>query len=517
MRRLLGGIVAAGLAVAVVACGTSGSDGDESSAESERRSPPVYEPDVGPGAERIKYRLGPIAIQPGQNNIEFSDPDVAKPDFDGYITRIDADLEREDGSVPPVDVIHLHHGVWINMSDRAAPQPQFFAAGEEKTVFNIPNGYGYEYHASDRWIINYMLHNLFPTTDEVWITYELDIVPIDAPEASSIEPVRPVWMDVEDNRIYPVFDVIKGSGEGGLFTYPDDAPDAYADGRARNEWVVDREGVLVNTAGHLHPGGVRTDLWVERDGVEPSGVAAAKANGPRASVFTSEAWYWEPAGAVSWDVAMTATPADWRVAVKPGDTLSISATYDTARGSWYESMGIMVLWMADGPGGADPFSEDVAVPGVLTHGHLAENDNHGGEETTLPDARELETRSVDRPIDIADFIYMAGDTSEEGDWIPSVAQGQSLTFNNVDAPVGPAGIWHTITACKAPCNRRTGIAYPVANGDIQFDSGQLGIAGVPTAGRVTWDTPPDLPTGTYTYFCRVHPFMRGAFEVTAAD
>jgi hypothetical protein len=29
----------------------------------------------------------------------------------------------------------------------------------------------------------------------------------------------------------------------------------------------------------------------------------------------------------------------------------------------------------------------------------------------------------------------------------------------------------------------------------------------------TWETPPDLGPGTYSYFCRVHPFMRGAFRV----
>ncbi|MCU1389513.1 MAG: hypothetical protein JWL72_2851, partial [Ilumatobacteraceae bacterium] len=74
-------------------------------------------------------------------------------------------------------------------------------------------------------------------------------------------------------------------------------------------------------------------------------------------------------------------------------------------------------------------------------------------------------------------------------------------------------VWHTITACKAPCNASTGIAYPRADADIPFDSGELGAVGPPTAGRVTWSTPTDLPDGTYTYFCRIHPSMRGAFRV----
>ena len=55
---------------------------------------------------------------------------------------------------------------------------------------------------------------------------------------------------------------------------------------------------------------------------------------------------------------------------------------------------------------------------------------------------------------------------------------------------------------------------------MTFDSGELGFngrqgsfPGAPAANRDTWQTPKDLPTGTYTYFCRIHPFMRGAFRV----
>ena len=65
-------------------------------------------------------------------------------------------------------------------------------------------------------------------------------------------------------------------------------------------------------------------------------------------LFRSVAKYFEPAGAVSWDVSMTHTKPSWRVAVKAGDRLNVSATYDTRRASWYESMGIMVLFVADG-------------------------------------------------------------------------------------------------------------------------------------------------------------------------
>ena len=78
-------------------------------------------------------------------------------------------------------------------------------------------------------------------------------------------------------------------------------------------------------------------------------------------------------------------------------------------------------------------------------------------------------------------------------------------------------MWHSVTACKAPCTASTGVAYPLADAAVQFDSGQLGDRRRPRPpGSDTWSTPTDLDPGTYTYFCRVHPFMRGAFRVRAA-
>jgi plastocyanin len=96
---------------------------------------------------------------------------------------------------------------------------------------------------------------------------------------------------------------------------------------------------------------------------------------------------------------------------------------------------------------------------------------------------------------------------------PAVAHGQSLRFGNLDAS---AQIFHTITACAAPCNRSTGISYPLADGPVDFDSAELGYG--PTgftaaSNQGEWVTPKTLPAGTYTYFCRVHPYMRGSFRV----
>ena len=74
----------------------------------------------------------------------------------------------------------------------------------------------------------------------------------------------------------------------------------------------------------------------------------------------------------------------------------------------------------------------------------------------------------------------------------------------------------------APCNKGSGIGYPLANGPIKFDSGQLGYGtGTSyevTTGSDTFTTPPltvdkQEEAKTYTYFCRIHPFMRGSVRV----
>ncbi len=472
------------------------------SAASSRPKQAVWASDQ-PGVQHLKFRYGPVKIEPGQNNIAFSDAEVPKPTVDGYIVAIKPNLRLENGKVPAVDIVHLHHGVWGTKTaprDLTRGSGAFFAAGEEKTTMRLPKGYGYPYFAADQWDINYMLHDLTPNPFTVYITYDIDFVPSSAPEAAAITPARPIWMDVQRGGIYPVFDVLKGSGTNGTFTYPDQAQDPYHGRPPKNVWTVDRDSVLLGTAGHLHPGGLHTDLWVDRAG-------------QTAHAFESDAKYFEPAGAVSWDVSMTGTRPDWQVQVKQGDQMRITATYDTKRASWYESMGIMVVWMADGTTGRDPFTTDVNQPGILTHGHLPENDNHGGTTAVLPNATKFTPVAQSQPIGIDDFIYGIGDMTSATKTIPSVKAGQQLTFVNNDAPK-LNGIWHSITACKAPCNKETGIAYPLADADVQFDSGQLGVAGPPTAGTISWQTPADLPPGEYTYFCRIHPDMRGAFDIT---
>jgi hypothetical protein len=134
----------------------------------------------------------------------------------------------------------------------------------------------------------------------------------------------------------------------------------------------------------------------------------------------------------------------------------------------------------------------------------------------LPEpAKQPNGQTVANGIAIAGFKFLPGDLTATGAFgqPPVLAPGARLRFGNFDAS---AQIFHTVTACREPCTASTGVSFPLADGDVEFDSGQLGYGPngfTAAAQRPDWYTPKDLPAGTYTYFCRVHPFMRGAFRV----
>jgi plastocyanin len=502
-----------------------------------------------PGMEKnFTSCYGPVTIQPGQNVIRINSTDLF-PQVPGYITRFDPELIYADGRVPPVDVLHLHHAVWLvgqtggNCGDlfslfSASQNPQF-AVGEEKTIQQLPQGFGWHSSPSDCWYVNDMLHDLVAQPAQVYIVWRVDFVPedvVNGPGEPVMHTVKTKWMDVAGNpSAYPVFDALRSDGQNGRYTFPDQAPAADLGpcslsgrppeshgclGQAQT-WTPSQDVTLIGTAGHLHPGGLDTQLKVTR-------------GSQTKTLFTSNAHYYEPAGEVSWDVSMGATqsgsgpngayaPAsDWRVKLQTGDKLSVHTTYDTSRADWYEVMGIMpvAVYYGTDVGGVDAISGNPPQTEELTHTHLAENDNHGGEPSGMPDPLSLPSVAApSKGIHIKKFSYL-GDLAA-GWKVPTVAPGQSLTFTNEDADPS-VNAFHTITACRAPCTGKTGIAYPIANGPVTFDSGELGYNGnngafpllsAPAADRNTWKTPASLAAGTYTYFCRIHPFMRGSFRV----
>jgi plastocyanin len=523
-----------------------------------------------PGMTTYSCRTDALPIHPGQNLNLFGgtktcphaklvkgpgSTDVFDPgsSAEGYITRFKpsmVEIKKRKGRTrlvtPSVWDLHLHHVVWVG------PDGPTFASGEEKTIIRLPQGYGLRVGGDANWALNYMLHSLNAKPDRrVYITWEIDWVPADDAEADGIKDAHVHWMDVAGlpTNVYPVFDAERGfdlDGDG-YYTFPDEIPtDPSLPGYEERSqyspqsqrWTVPAGGVtLVSAAGHLHPGGSHVDLYVARDGPDVGSTAGDDPSEVK-PLFQSNAHYYEPAGAVSWDVSMQATRPDWRIKLKAGDVVSINVTYDVSKASWYESMGILpvAFTTASDPAAKDPFDDAAAVKsmydegGMLTHKRLPENiDSRAGDNLKLPNPANLKSgKPVPASgIKIKGFQYARGGYSASRNFPtslmrpPTIEEGQSVSFTSLDALPDMTQIeqaWHTITSCKDPCNRGSGIGYPLAAGPIKFDSGELGYGNGAstevTTGSNEYTTPVFNKPGTYTYFCRIHPFMRGSIRVT---
>jgi hypothetical protein len=201
------------------------------------------------GVHYVRYRV-PMNIKPGQNDIAFQITNE-RPSVDGYITYFKPELRWvKNKKVPPVDVIHLHHAVWIINNN-----PTFRGRRGED---DRPYAEGLRLVVQDDGPVDPQPHDphLTPNLDRVWVEWTIGFIPKNSPAAKGMHTVDTQWMDVVGGA-YPVFDVMKGSGgKDQRFVYPNDQPSAYVGRRGRRrtpgQWTVNRDATLVATAGHLH-------------------------------------------------------------------------------------------------------------------------------------------------------------------------------------------------------------------------------------------------------------------------
>ena len=213
-------------------------------------------------------------------------------------------------------------------------------------------------------------------------------------------------------------------------------------------------------------------------------------------LFRSDAQYYEPAGAVSWDVSMEATRPDWRISLKAGDTVSINVTYDVKKASWYESMGILPL-----------VDQPLRRPGrqgpVRRRGRGEGDVRRGRHPHPRPPAREHRQEGAQGPQDprpaqaaqqgpqgrrrtgstINGFGYSLGGFSalqglpDEPDAPADDPAGPERHLHQLRRAAGDAATTSRpgtrVTSCSAPCNRGSGIGYPLAQ---RADQVRLGPA-----------------------------------------
>jgi len=117
--------------------------------------------------------------------------------------------------------------------------------------------------------------------------------------------------------------------------------------------------------------------------------------------------------------------------------------------------------------------------------------------------------SAGNTVTIGNFLYLPGDQSLTTP-PPLIKEGESLTFVNADQA---AGIRHSVTTCPWPCNGTYVANYPFSDGI--WDSTTLGYDVIDGGNpNPVAHTPEWLESGKYAYYCRIHPWMRGSFEIS---
>jgi hypothetical protein len=280
-----------------------------------------------PTADGYRCTAGPFEVGAGERVETITG--VAAPPEPGYITSGQATLVDGDGDEVSHHMVHLHHAVWLNPAREdltcesyagglAPNYDRFFATGKERTKVVLPAGYGYhwsnesppEYAGYDPfWALVAHLDGMHGGSD-VYIQFDVGFVPDAA--ATGIIDARPVWLDVRNCSVDPVFTVAKGSGAHGKF-------------RERWDYTMPLGGNFVFMGGHMHDGGLKLKL---------RNVTGGK------SVFTStvaygrkkEPWYLTSMSTFSGVPGMD---------VAAGDELRLTAVYDSTH-EWEDVMGIMV-------------------------------------------------------------------------------------------------------------------------------------------------------------------------------
>lgn len=536
------------------------------------------------GTERaMRLLYGPFTIPPGQDNNRIT---IDVPVHDGFLTTVAPTLyDVETGATPSNQEVHIHHAHWFRASDD--PSDEYYTAnlawvfgtGEERTKggFNArsdvdPEGprYGIYIGSAEPQALIYMLHNKLDQAINLYVALDVDFVYGSADEIQAADGC-PALIDGEVCRAGETFHNVNGKlwgttfdvprqpvieGGDGWYVHPIDIPEDWSSRRATDDlgryFVAPADGTLVGTAGHLHPNG--KEVIIANLGPADSGCEAdIDGDGlPGTTLLRSQKIEQVPeAFPGSEEYQMGVTKDGFRAPIRAGDRITQFAVYANDEHATYEAMSFAGLYVdrqqppEPREGGCtventgpyllegDPIGGD-PTEGVWNREWTYEAPDHCGVDIGWPacerELAELPTgvEQVTDTVHIAGFLYVPGDQSLSGDMGAPlrVTKGDTIRFVNED--VG-AGIRHTVTSCKFPCNGKYVANYPHPDGD--FDSGKMGNldpidgGGVQTGGdplgfSLADDTSPvwdldtsELEPGLYSYYCRIHPWMRGWIEV----
>ena len=414
-------------------------------------------------------------------------------------------LELMDGTVPPVDVIHLHHG---GVAQRDTPRRASAATNSSRSspparrrrTSSCRRATATRYNAERQ--VGPQLHD-------------------PQPDVAGRQGLHHLG-----HRLHARHRARRQGDQAG---------------RARCGWTCARLGATRSstciaargTNGALHlPRPTRTNAVAERRASATSSrpTATDAAWGPRATCTRaactttsyrctarrptasrrtcSARWrnYYEPAGAVSWDVAMTGDAGRLAGQVQPGDKLRDHATYDTTRASWYESMGIMVVYYADdttgGPTRSRPRSTAGRSPTATCPRTTTTAASTG---PARPDASSPTGRGADRGHDRR-LRLQPGRPERAGRRRAADRQAgppSTLRQRQRRRPRLPHD--HRVQGAVQPARPASPTRWPT--GRSQFDSGELGSADGASPRRTarTYVDDAGEPAGRHLHVLLPHP------------
>ncbi|HVF53772.1 MAG TPA: hypothetical protein VNC78_09235, partial [Actinomycetota bacterium] len=492
----------------------------------------------------ITLDFGPYTIHPGA---DLSRVDVEVPGADGYAIGFKPMVVLPDGTEASPHEIHIHHAHWLWLDpDAPGYHRWFYGTGEERTQGSImPSAkadprfrdgmrYGVKVQAGDRIGFLSMLHN--KTASAMVVTIRVRIEYVYGTHDAILDATGQDFHELTPVLIGSTFHVPR---TGGRFVFPLNTTEEtvgehsnYGSPVAATEvvpgvgqvWTSPWDGTVVIGAGHSHPGArevVLSNMGSEEDpcpddgDIFPGITAARSQNFTRNGVFPSE------------DFQMGLTQPGWRVPVRKGDRLVLNGVYDATNYAYPDAMSYFGFYMdqSDVPTDSERCTVQLVdrpkAPRsevVRTVPNQKWSDMHAMHTCTKCDEPgELPPPGPEtNVVHMAGFVYTPGDLSLSGTPLgpPVVKSGDTLHFVNEDFALG--GVRHTITSCKAPCNGEYVANYPMADGVIE--SGALGYgvedAYVSARPEPYWalDTS-DLEAGFYSYYCRLHPWMRGGFYI----
>jgi hypothetical protein len=488
-----------------------------------------------PGTEEdLRFYYGPYVIPPGW---DANRVDLDLPVANGMVTAIEPGMRRvEDGSEPSHQTAHIHHAHWFSLNPGSETDNYtggltdwMFGNGDEETRADFakrsaaqPKGpvYGGYIGPTEPQPMIYMLHNKTSQPMVVYIVLEVSFIhgTIEQLNAVRGRPHHEVT-GVLFGRTYDV--PRKPHSRDGTYETAENDP------RGVIEWTSPIDGTLIGTGSHLHPGGLR--VVVENYGSKAR-PCTDDGRGYGGTLLLKSDARWRHDVPFSEDFQMEVTHPAFRAPIHEGDRIRISGTYENRRHAWYQVMTHQGLYIDEAQppkGRCRPYLVGKAAKRKGKHKidptRGVRNRSWGHHDTDLICGKRFDAPPCERPLEetppgrrtdqvtIANFLYRPGDRALAGleGAPPRVPQGTSLRFVNADQALN---IRHSVTTCRWPCNGPYVANYPLADG--VWDSGTLGYdlidGGSPNP---VAETPKDLEVGKYAYFCRIHPWMRGAFEV----